>query len=184
MTQALCQACQNGHDKCVSLLLQYGADPLIVVANDPAATILQLISSRGHDKCLSLLLQNPNVLLLLDKPCDTGETPLYFACLTGHVKCVVVLVEHGANVNIICGLKKTTPLIASAQSGKVNVVAYLLTKGVNINYCSDDGMTAVQQAHVYGHRKCVELLIEHGADESSLQGLEFATKKVLILFYE
>ena len=42
-------------------------------------------------------------------------------------------------------------------------------------------MTAVKSAYVYGHRKCVELLNEHGADESSLQGLEFGSKKVLTL---
>jgi ankyrin repeat protein len=36
-----------------------------------------------------------------------------------------------------------------------------------------DGRTAVQLAHILGHDKCVKLLIGHGADESSLQGIEF-----------
>ena len=104
MIRALCDACQNGHYECVSLLLQHSADPLITFENN---AMLHVISPRGHDKCLSLLLQNPNVLLLVDKAVNTGETPLFLACITGHVKCVIILVEHGANVNSQFSVRKS-----------------------------------------------------------------------------
>ena len=37
------------------------------------------------------------------------------------------------------------------------------------------GHTALQIAHLFGYSKCAELLLKHGADESSLKGLEFGS---------
>ena len=51
------------------------------------------------------------------------------------------------------------------------------------------GEIALQIAHLCGHNKCVELLLEHGADESSLQGLELGSnssevcKKLCTAYY-
>ena len=59
-------------------------------------------------------------------------------------------------------------------------MAYLLAHGANVNAQSKQGISALQTAHLYGHSKCVDLLIEHGADESSLQGLEFGFRRQVI----
>ena len=62
-------ACQNGHDVCVSLLLQHGADPNI--ANKDNDTPLLVACCYDHKICVSLLLQHgadPNIA--------TKDTPL------------------------------------------------------------------------------------------------------------
>ena len=53
------------------------------------------------------------------------------------------------------------------------LMSYLLEHGANANDQDESGTNVIQTAHVFGHSKCVELLLEHGADESSLQGLRF-----------
>ena len=49
-------ACICGHDKCVELLLQHGADFNIFSTFQVAP--LYVVSKEGNDKCLSLLLKN------------------------------------------------------------------------------------------------------------------------------
>ena len=66
--------------------------------------------------------------------------------------------------------------MASAVFGRLQVMSYLLAHGANINAVNKANDNALRIAHVYGHSKCVELLLEHGADESSIQGLEFGIK--------
>ena len=55
-------------------------------------------------------------------------------------------------------------------------MSYLLAHEANVNAVNKKGYSALQMAHLYGHSKCVELLLEHGTDESSLQGLEFGSR--------
>ena len=49
----------------------------------------------------------------------------------------------------------------------------LAENGADVNAATELGVTSLQMTHIYGHSKCIELLLEHGADESSLQGLKF-----------
>ena len=90
----------------MSLLLQHGID--INVADSTGRTSLGLASRFGFDNIVLLLLQAG---ALVDVP--DNVTTLYFACGIGHLKCVVLLVEHGADVNK-CAANKSTPLTNSA----------------------------------------------------------------------
>ena len=62
-------------------------------------------------------------------------------------------------------------------------MSYLLANGANVNDINENGNYAIQLAHVGGHSKCVELLLQHGADESSLQGLKFGSKRQVCSLY-
>ena len=99
-------------------------------------------------------------------------TPLYVAIVVCPLKCVVVLVEHGADLNKFTA-KDVTPLIASAHYNIFQVISYLLTHGANVNAVHKMNESVLQIAHLCGYSKCVELLLNYGADESFLQGLEF-----------
>ena len=102
-------ACLNGYDVCVSVLLNHGADPSIVVKNN----IKPLYAScqNGHHKCGLLVLLQAGALV--DSQSIHGATPSYVASGIGHLKCIVMLVEHGADVNN-CTTNDSTPLMAAA----------------------------------------------------------------------
>ena len=54
-------------------------------------------------------------------------------------------------------------------SRNLNLMAYVLSLGVDVNATDSDGVTPVQYCHAYGHEKCVQLLIEHDADTSTME---------------
>jgi ankyrin repeat protein len=197
--------CKVGHDKCASLLIQHGADPKlqslpwhltplhsaskeghINIVKLLAAISFDVIDSRdvvdhtplydacsnGFDKIALVLLQAGASITL--------RGPLHIACLLGHLRCVVLLIEHGADltqvVHQLANNEDNTCLINCAKAGRHQIMSYLLAHGANIHTLNNKGRTAVQMAHLIGHAKCVKLLVEHGADESSLQGLVFGSE--------
>ena len=54
---------------------------------------------------------------------------------------------------------------------------YLIAHGTNIHQENLRGYNAIQIAYLHGHTECVNLLIESGADESSVQGYKFGCYK-------
>ena len=119
---------------------------------------------------------------LVDTQTIHGITALHIASAVGHLKCVIMLVEHVADVNK-CRSRGDTHLMACAKYDSFLVMSYLLAHGANVNAVNENGFTALQNAHLYGHSKCVELLLEHGADESSFQGLEFGSERGVCSLY-
>ena len=63
-------------------------------------------------------------------------------------------------------------------------MSYLLAHGANVNTVDKHGYSVLKRAHLYSCSKCVELLIEHGADKSSLQGLKFGSKREVCRIYD
>ena len=175
-TTPLHLTCVKDYDVCVSLLLQHGADPNI--SDKHNMTALYIACQSGHYKCALLLLQAG---ASVDSQDIYGQTPLYTASVVGQLKCVVVLVEHGADVNKCA--EGITPLMTCAVYGRFQVMSYLLANGATVNDLNGEGTNALQIAHLYGHNKCVELLLEHGADESSLQGLELGSRREVLINY-
>ena len=50
-----------------------------------------------------------------------------------------------------------------------NLLAYMLAKGVSVNETNLRNMTTLQYCHSHGLDKLVKLLIEYGADASTLE---------------
>ena len=94
---------------------------------------------------------------LVDVPDIDDIRPLYIASAVGHLKCVVMLVEHGTDVNKCCTSADVTPLMACTASGRLQVMSYLLANGANVNARDKNGLSALQIAHLNGHSKCVQM---------------------------
>ena len=62
-------ASRQGHDKCVSLLLQHGAGPNI--ADKSNITPLYIACQKSHDICVSVLLQHGANRNIADKSNNT-----------------------------------------------------------------------------------------------------------------
>ena len=67
-----------------------------------------------------------------------------------------------------------------AQYGRYSIMEYLIAHGANIHQQDVEGHTAIQIAYLFGHNDCVNLLIESGADASSVQGFEFGHLKTKV----
>ena len=93
----LLQEICKGHDHCTKLLIRAGAD--VSTINDRGCTALMMAAEEGHVACmLNLLFISGAGINQFDA---SGETALVKAYRHNHVGCVELLLEAGANVNIL-----------------------------------------------------------------------------------
>lgn len=91
-----------------------------------------------------------------------GETPLLMGIL--HHDIAMLVIEHGAEVNIEWTDSGISPLHRAASLGDIELIKKLLEKGANVNKLANLGLTAVQWSTFQSNPEVVKLLIEHGAD--------------------
>lgn len=91
-----------------------------------------------------------------------GGTALMYASGQGHVKIVRELLEAGVDVNERSRMDRT-PLMSAALGGQYEVAKLLLDCGAETSLVDDEGLTAANIAHEYGHDS-IRLLIEERSD--------------------
>lgn len=94
---------------------------------------------------------------------STGNTPLHIACDKDYVSCTKLLLEFGADPNLLSD-NTTFPLYAAAQKGHTECVELLLNHGAKIDMVSDENATALYAASSADRTECVKLLLDYGAD--------------------
>jgi len=126
----LCAASLNGSLKCVSLLIEAGANkdqgttvtgatPLFMAAHDGHLEVVRFLVESGasKDQCTT----------------DNGVTPVFVAAHQGHLEVVRFLVESGANKDQCTTDDGTTPLSVAAQNGHLEVVKIRAQSGANVD---------------------------------------------------
>lgn len=88
--------------------------------------------------------------------------PLTLAAQKGHLECVKILIEFGADIQEE-DIEMDTPITLAAAQGRTECVRYLLEKGADVNSYSVNGTPLIQAARC-GSVECVQLLLAHGAD--------------------
>ena len=99
-------------------------------------------------------------------------TPLYAAASNGSLKCVLLLLEAGANKDQgKTDTGSTTPLYIAAAEGHLEVVRFLVESGANKDQGrTDDGATPLHIAAHQGHLEIVQFLVESGASKDQGTG--------------
>ncbi|KAL4139673.1 hypothetical protein PRIC2_003168 [Phytophthora ramorum] len=95
-----------------------------------------------------------------------GWTSLHIAASTGWQTGLVLLIAHGADVDLTTSGNEdagTTALHLAAHNGHTSSVLTLLNAGANIDACDDLGDTPLLGALRHGRSGMVRLLLRHGA---------------------
>lgn len=106
---------------------------------------------RSHPEFLGLSLDSPNQRGAVD------DSPLHIAARKGELEDVGVMIDHGADVNLIGDLGNT-PLHQAAMAGKTDVVLKLLKHGANTSLQNEFAQTALEVARLGGHADVVKVL--------------------------
>ena len=116
---------------------------------------------------------------------EDSSTPLHKACAgtkTGHLPCVKLLIDGGADVHALNKWRET-PLLTAANHGQAGAVEALLEAGADPCKCTDTGWSPLSIAAYKGHDEVVRLLLEEGApteeDDPTLSALLQAATKGL-----
>jgi len=183
---AFMEAATFGSVDVMKILIQAGADPLLI--DDDGVTALMSAASQGKFDATTFLA-GPEYFgtTYLDLAADSGGTAMMFAAAGGHLDCVKLLVEKGADVNkLVHGTEKyviqvaeqlaagktdvephkenVTALQVAAQGGHLDTVMYLLENNADVHIKDEEGLSALTNAVAGGHSKVAFALVKAGAD--------------------
>ncbi len=94
-------------------------------------------------------------------------TPLLYSIGMGNEKIVALLLDSGAQIDLVGGHRNVTPLMAAAfcnSEKHQKIVELLIKNGADVNKVDDDGYSALDHAAKQGNLDAVSKLIEAGAD--------------------
>ncbi|KAH8702324.1 hypothetical protein BGW36DRAFT_424603 [Talaromyces proteolyticus] len=125
----------------------------------PQMNALHLAAFNGHNKIIQRLIMDcENTINYQD---STRTTALQWASLRGHYKCVLILLESGADINTQGGYYGNA-LQAASAGGHLDIIKLLLDKGADINAQGGHYENALQAASAEGHIDIVQQLLEKG----------------------
>ncbi|KAK0089007.1 hypothetical protein PV325_009758 [Microctonus aethiopoides] len=86
------------------------------------------------------------------------RTGLHIAADRGHLGCVHVLIQAGAQVDMM-DKNQLTPLMLAAIEGRTDIVRYLVRVGADVTLKGEDGMTALHMAAKSGHLDACRIIL-------------------------
>lgn len=89
--------------------------------------------------------------------------PLLFAIYHGNLQMCQLLIENGANVNMVQWASRETPLMQAINHGYYRICQLLIAHNANVNAQDKDGWTPLIWAAKKGYSRICQLLSEHGA---------------------
>ncbi len=156
---ALHAAAENDQGNVVLQLLGKGMDPS--VKDNMGKTALSLAAQLGHFHVLSPLTETDHDII--NEPDLYSMTPLHWAVVGGHKRCVELLLSVGANANVQNGGVGNTPLMLAIDSGHADIVRLLLQSNCNVNAVNNQEHSALHEAAARGATGLIELLLPAGA---------------------
>lgn len=87
-----------------------------------------------------------------------AQTPAHIAAFGGHPRCLIWLIQSGANINKQDYVDET-PIHKAARSGSMESIKALVAHGAQINLRNASGLTAADLAYTQGFQECAQLLL-------------------------
>jgi ankyrin repeat protein len=133
-------------------------------------TYVEVLANGRADELSSLLTDGDNPNAILTGQFGHKTDALTLAVRGGSIRCVELLLQHGAAVN---GNLKTkpeedraewhTPLTAAVEDGAIPIVQLLVQYGADVNRLDYSATVPLTYA-IHGHFSIAKYLIHHGAD--------------------
>lgn len=133
--------------------------------------ILHVAAAQGTAADILFILRYFNDPLLVNYRNKDGKTPLHEACQCSQRDNVKVLLEEGADVNVIKRADWTPLMLACAKtqgSESVEIVKMLLEKKALVNLVNKDGWNALHLVSRDGNLGVFRLLIANGANPDAV----------------
>lgn len=153
LSNSLSISCNNGHHRCVALLLAANAQ---VDATTAGHTPIWFACNGGHAKCASRVLHAAR-----RDGIAVDSTALLDAAAKGFVRCVKLLLRHGADARTSrCG---NTAAMLAAAGNHAHCLDAILKSGAPIDAQDWRGYTALMLACAEGAVRCVRILLDRCA---------------------
>ncbi|KAI3382144.1 hypothetical protein SNEBB_011137 [Seison nebaliae] len=132
-------------------------------------TPLSIAAGKKHKVFVEQLIEMNNVDV--NKPSDSGITPLLMVAEVGWPDVLEKLINKGAKVHVApTGIRAeeakiagSTPLIGATKYNHPQCLQILLKNRANPNHQNQSGISALMLAAEQGYGSCVQALVDHGA---------------------
>lgn len=95
---------------------------------------------------------------------NRGWTPLLFAIEAENDEIATILVDRGADVNMISTKDQVSPLQRAASKGNLKMISLLIRKGADVNHQDAQlRSTPLMWACINGHEDAARFLLDNGA---------------------
>jgi uncharacterized protein len=148
----------NGNLLEVREVIEDGAD--VNSVNRLGVTPLMVACQWNQPEIARFLLDLGAALEPVERSC--GRNALMYACLSGNVRLIKLLLEKGAGIDSTDHMGRT-PLMMASSVGKTEIVKLLIECGANIHLRDKSGLNALEWASDKGRGDIVELLWAKGA---------------------
>ncbi|XP_029695196.1 B-cell lymphoma 3 protein homolog isoform X2 [Takifugu rubripes] len=148
----------------VEALLREGADPAALDRN--GQTSVHLCCEHNQQECLSVVLSAGAASTCLEIRNYGGLSPLHLAVQRGHKHLAKMLLDAGADINVMDIKSGLNPLMHAVESSNAEMVRFLIESGCDVNGQSYSGNTALHSACGRDQVDMVRLLLKSGADSS------------------
>ena len=199
---ALIIATERGYVQIVEVLLDHSAEvdlslhqnretALIIASKNCNVEIVELLlRGESQQQFQSPQVQSPEIKTVCktrSRSADVnfenwnGSTALSFACLSGNIELVEILIQHGANVN---PQARETPLFLATRHGYTGVVEVLLKNKANPNPYSRnvDNVPPLILATVLEYTEIVKALLKYNAEVDAVYGRFVVTPLMYAIF--
>jgi ankyrin repeat protein len=147
------QAAYEGNEAKVTELLEQGVN--VNAADSEGRTALIFAAFNGHSKILLELLKTGAKVELCDA---MGRTALMYGSTGPFPETVKILLDKGADPNVVDSDEHFTALMHAAAEGHLEVVKVLISAGADPGLKDIDGDDAATFAQQSGHAQVVEFL--------------------------
>jgi len=144
------------------LVLYFQTGTAFPLAADP---FHRQVADGDLDGVRRALARNPILATMND---ELGRSPLHLAVINGQHAMVNVLINAGAEVNAVDGLKKFTPLHYAAFYSYPKILEFLLTRRADILAQDIDGNLPLHFAAANGSPATVRILLENNSGPDCL----------------
>jgi ankyrin repeat protein len=139
-----------------------------LLAADPKLNVFEAAAFGRVDPLRELLDEDPSRASAFG---DDGFHPLSLACFFGHLEAARLLLDRGADVNVLSTNEhvQTAAIHAAAAAAGDEATRYELVKlalehGADPNLRQGGGFRALDAARQNGDSRVEQLLLEHGAE--------------------
>lgn len=154
---ALDYACDYNHVRAVKLLLERGSN--IDARDRHGKTVFQRMIEKKQINLISvLILYKANIN---EQYGTMNYTALHYACEYGLKDIAILLMNNGANVDII-NSSGLTPLLVACESCHFDIACLLIENGADKTVSNSGGKTALHLACEKGNLKLIKLLLMKG----------------------
>ena len=157
---ALMIACENGHKDAINVLFNAGADPNIT--DDVGATcIYHAVLAGCYKDVLEAIVNHGADVNVTNK---NNKTALMVACDKGNKDAINVLLNAGADPNIIDGVGATCIYHAVLAGCNKDVLETIVNHGADVNVTNQNNKTVLMIACGKGNKDAIDVLLNAGAD--------------------